>query len=107
MKIEINQKGDLLIERGGKMKIQACPKQQHKGDMDVAYVVACGDWCPLFREPRQGFYPGSETIRVVKLRICRACYMCNPENFTDRREKRKKSRARTVKKGIGGDLRPL
>ena len=43
MKIKIDEKGHLWIERKGKMKDQFCPY-----DSDMSH---CGDWCPLFVEP--------------------------------------------------------
>jgi hypothetical protein len=38
----LNGKGHLLIERGGKFKVQSCPFDSEDD---------CGDWCPLFGEP--------------------------------------------------------
>ena len=42
VKVKLNNKGNLFIERAGKFKIQGCP-YYHK-------EAACGDWCPLFVE---------------------------------------------------------
>ena len=43
MKIKINKKGYLFIERAGVMKGQWCPYDTEPR--------GCGDWCPLFGEP--------------------------------------------------------
>ena len=43
MKIKIDEKGCLWIERAGKFKLQGCPRNNEG--------MTCGDWCPLFGEP--------------------------------------------------------
>jgi hypothetical protein len=40
MKIQIDRKGRLHIERGGTMKPQGCPFCHNDS--------SCGDWCPQF-----------------------------------------------------------
>lgn len=50
MKGEIDETGNLNIERAGKLKIQGCPTQENRN---------CGDWCPLFREPEVSKWMGS------------------------------------------------
>ena len=44
MKIQIDQEGNLKIERAGRMKAQLCP-------FASTYGLKCGDWCPHFDEP--------------------------------------------------------
>ncbi len=43
MKGEIDRKGNLLIERAGKLRPQFCPYKD----------IPCGDHCPKFGEPRE------------------------------------------------------
>ena len=50
MKGQINEGGNLYIERAGKLKAQGCPTQKDS---------ICGDWCPLFREPKVSKWMGS------------------------------------------------
>lgn len=47
MKIHINRRGFLRIERAGKLKGQLCP-------YDAEEFTSCGDWCPQFGEPVVG-----------------------------------------------------
>lgn len=73
MKIEIDKFGHLNLERGGKMKGQFCPHDRNLSN-------ACGDWCPLFREPDIG-------ENIVEIGLCECYIHCKPEEFTDRRGK--------------------
>lgn len=41
-RLKINNTGNLLIERAGVFKAQACPYGRED--------TPCGDWCPLFQE---------------------------------------------------------
>jgi hypothetical protein len=45
MKGGIDKHGNLWIDRAGDKKGKLCPWNQEG--------VSCGDWCPLFREPRR------------------------------------------------------
>ena len=47
----LNTEGLLTIERGGTMRKQYCPYDEQGRE--------CGDWCPLFDEPRE--VSGSQT----------------------------------------------
>ena len=51
MKGKINSYGNLLIERAGKMKPQICPA----GFDENRLPAFCGNWCPLFGEPRKEY----------------------------------------------------
>jgi hypothetical protein len=44
MEIMINENGRLFVKRAGYYKKQSCPRLEEN--------VACGDWCPLFSEPK-------------------------------------------------------
>lgn len=46
MKGKLNEFGNLSIERAGKLKLQLCPGGEGEAS------AACGDWCPLFLEPK-------------------------------------------------------
>ena len=50
LKGKISETGDLSIERAGKLKPQGCPTQEEN---------YCGDWCPLFGEPKVSRWMGS------------------------------------------------
>ena len=73
MKIKIDEKGHLWIERKGKMKDQFCPY-----DSDMSH---CGDWCPLFEEP---FLDKGNKCMV--LTICQNHFITPPADFVDERE---------------------
>jgi len=75
MKGEISKNGFLSIERAGKMKKQYCP---------YADDEACGDWCPMFGEPKT-VYTMKNTQRgeAVVLQICRMRFPF--DDFVDRR----------------------
>jgi len=49
MKGKLNEFGELFIYRGHRYKPQYCPFINSVNDM----VVFCGDWCPLFSEPKR------------------------------------------------------
>lgn len=72
MRIEINEEGFLLLERGKEMKEQYCPYCQ-------GIIDACGDWCPHFTEP-------VISLDTVFFHICSpANFRVNIKDFTDRR----------------------
>jgi hypothetical protein len=76
MRVEINENGNLSVERSGKLKIQYCPRTN----------TPCGDHCPLFYEPRY-------MQRSVYIRICNERYFeVVDDNFKDLRIKREKSK---------------
>ena len=47
---KITSMGWLYIQRGGKHKLQYCPFALDESD---GSHCRCGDWCPLFGEPRE------------------------------------------------------
>lgn len=49
MKVKIDEHGLLYIKRVGKWKHQRCPINTAP-DADCT----CGDWCPLFDDPKDG-----------------------------------------------------
>ena len=76
MKGKIDEKGNLLIERAGKMKALGCP---FGGGAEF-----CGDWCPHFREPDKDFRGDLPYSAIVA--ICQKKYL----NFTDFKDLRGK-----------------
>ena len=54
MKGKIDENGNLYIERGASLKIQFCPFVTDKSYKveNKLLPVPCGDWCPLFGEPK-------------------------------------------------------
>lgn len=87
MKIVIDYKGDLLIERNGKMKGQLCPYK------NVKYCY-CGDSCPKFSEPCRkhnpnDWTPGNTSPKgVVTLELCDGkIWTCSEDDFSDNRTK--------------------
>lgn len=62
MKIRIDHKGILGIERGCVIKEQICPFDG---------LNRCGDFCPLFGEPtdESGNGDGVDTIRICQGRV--------------------------------------
>lgn len=66
--------GHLRIFRGSKFKTQYCPYYTDSGQSS-----ACGDWCPLFGEPKS-FSP-----RGVVITICEHRQLVFDE-FIDERE---------------------
>lgn len=76
MTIKIDKAGYLYLERGEKMKLQYCPKQDNEEGSP------CGDWCPLFLEPEHENIPAQ-----VVLTICEGLeFITKEEFFTDERE---------------------
>ena len=71
MNVKINERGFLYVERVGAWNGQYCPY----GRIDESQ---CGDWCPLFGEPRalalepDEDNPLSRTATIF--RICRASW---------------------------------
>lgn len=80
MKAVIDKDGFVNIERprssGGEMTLQECP---HSGE--------CGDWCPLFMEPKKMPFYASDTgpVQKVVLQLCRATWEFEPGEFEDLR----------------------
>ena len=76
MKIVIAKgSGWLFIERAGKMKAQECPFAEDRDVIDGIRIRRnCGDWCPLFGEPKHIESVGELTGRKVdcgwELEIC-------------------------------------
>lgn len=52
MKGKIDNNGWLWIERGSKEKLQECPFMQRAFEVNDIAIAPCGDWCPLFGEPK-------------------------------------------------------
>ena len=71
LKIVINENGDLVLNRAGKLKIQHCRFGSQQEN--------CGDDCPLFNEPVIGG-------RAAAIEICRDSLWCETVAFEDRRE---------------------
>ena len=78
MRIEIDKDGNLLLERGGRMKGQFCPH-------DPAMTNSCGDWCPLFREPDICAIEDQQVGRV-EIGLCHCYIQCEVKDFTDKRK---------------------
>ena len=77
MRIQINSRGNLRLERAGSLLKQYCPfVQAEDGQKDDE----CGCWCPLFSEPEEG------VDGVVCLEICHGKKLkCVRDEFEDRR----------------------
>jgi len=75
----INKFGFLKIQRGQGLTIQQCPFRASS---------YCGDWCPLFGEPRydQAVPAYSQTRNPCHITICHNRIL-ELDNFTDEREK--------------------
>ena len=83
MKIELSSNGHLSLDRKGKLKTQYCPF--FTGD----YKEACGDWCPLFGEPKIKENAMPKFTEVI-IGICQDRLLsCAGENFKDLREENK------------------
>ena len=85
IKIKINKSGFLEIERAGILKKVHCPFDNDSCE--------CGDWCPLFGEPRytqeqEVICPDGESqlANIVKLRICQKEFITKEEYFIDERK---------------------
>lgn len=78
MKIKIDKYGHLWLERAGVMRQQFCPY------MPTA-AGTCGDWCPLFGEPRGVSEPPDGHAPRYLLQICKTTYACDVPDFTDER----------------------
>ena len=87
MKIRIDKKGVLEIERAGTFKKSTCPFE------DTEY---CGDWCALFGEPEEKYAPyyvgptfqeamTCSLVRNVELGLCHKTLVVNKEEFEDLR----------------------
>ena len=74
MKIRITKQGLLKFWRGNKWKDQDCPLGQN----DLTGANNCGDWCPMFQEPR---FKSS----MVYLQLCRANVSADIADFEDLR----------------------
>ena len=85
MKVKINSRGFLEIERAGKFKTVECPFQ--------VQMVSCGDWCALFGEIIDyTMYGGnscpSSTWKNAELSICHRTFTSDKDKFIDEREKK-------------------
>jgi len=69
MKIKIDAKGSLHLERAGELKIAICPFTY------TTECLPCGDWCALF------------TNEKAHITLCHMAYGCLIEDFTDERAK--------------------
>ena len=62
---KITSIGELKIIRGGQWRKQMCPfVLDPGGEYSSATYLPCGDWCPLFGEPKWHHIP------EVKLQLC-------------------------------------
>ena len=65
MKGKIDSNGWLRIERGGKERLQECPYTQKTFQVNNRTMrEPCGDWCPLFGEPKWEIDGKSAIIEV-------------------------------------------
>ena len=74
MKIKIDKTGFLYIERGTEFISQYCPFQEEFG---------CGQWCPMFNEPREKLNKKGE--KIISLEICRNTFTVKEDKFIDER----------------------
>lgn len=83
MKIKITEDGYLEIERAGAFTPQFCPMQS-----DIS-VLACGDWCPMFGEPKQatdfGVMP-DQPYPVIAIKLCHNTVSTYLRDFEDGRQ---------------------
>lgn len=80
MKIIISEKGHLYIFRGNRYREQYCPYSALDSN---GFGARCGDWCPMFGEPRMT----SVILNEGYLDVCHG----NPlrgEPLMDEREKK-------------------
>jgi len=79
VKGKIDKAGILFIERGKRMAVQNCPFKECR----------CGDWCPLFSEPRQvaldTLYQSDKKVEAILI-ICHGRTLVF-DHFTDERER--------------------
>jgi hypothetical protein len=75
MKIKLDKRGWLLLERGaGVMKEVHCPWAQ----VPIGYELPhCGDWCALFRV--------DSGPKVAEVFLCDTEHFCEADDFTDER----------------------
>lgn len=69
MKIKLDAKGALLVERRGDLNPQYCPFAPNRED---GSAIECGDWCPKLREPEYNFDEDKEGY----------LYICNGDIIT-------------------------
>ena len=69
---KLNDKGFLFVKRGGKLKSQTCPNN----------TFQCGDWCPLFGEPKSY----NEAVRLILGCAKPATAVLSFDKFKDERE---------------------
>jgi len=87
MKVKIERRGYLSIERMGVFIPQLCPYRQED--------VRCGDYCPLFHEP-EPLYSAAQLAKElydlavqperILLELCRTSLSIKKDDFTDERE---------------------
>lgn len=80
MKIRINKAGNLEIFRKNDWKEVYCPF------VPDSYDGHCGDWCPLFSEPRVceiDFKTGKPLM--MRIDICRNSFVTSIEDWEDLR----------------------
>ena len=65
MNIRINKLGNLEIERVSGFRPQYCPFSKIE-----EIEQSCGDWCPLFNEPRKITAFRDDNLQNVVLKIC-------------------------------------
>lgn len=89
MKIKIDKRGYLFLERGGAMKEQGCPFGPIYDQRGVLRKRTCGDWCPLFGEPiTTECVPAIEVPPLTSIALCeKGMVTCHPSDFTDERGK--------------------
>lgn len=74
MKIQIDESGNLGIERGSIFKEQYCPYQDigTSSEAGIGAWCRCGDWCPMFGEPdwdNPGLHRGVDYLTICNGRV--------------------------------------
>jgi len=74
MKALINEYGTLYLEKKGKLIPMICPFKNRE----------CGDWCPLFSEPKPVMFIDKDKPCLWELSLCLKTYRIT--EFIDRRK---------------------
>lgn len=84
MKGRIDMDGILWLERAGEIKRQKCVftmTLNRPEELEPYYESkGCGDWCPLFGEPKQ------TRKGEIELTLCHNFHVFKSEDFVDERE---------------------
>lgn len=78
MRIKIDKKGYLWLEREGKLKYVYCPYLYPRNEKGTEFCFeCCGDWCALFSDKKD--------YENAVITLCRKEYVCEIQNFIDER----------------------